>query len=322
MPNAEPMGSQLGDITDLQLPDADPCSGAIYPGPKPIPGNLCHLVERLRDQARHLSEVSLDFKITVDGVGFRGHRQETVEGVEHIFRKMCTSIKSLRDIGVHEGIRNIILSSSLNRGGLILVAGETGHGKTTTCVSAVIDRLKLFGGFCMTVEDPPEMPMQGWHHGENGVVGKCLQAPVGAGGFAAGLRDALRCYPTGITSSILMVGEVRDSETAAQLLRASLSGHLVFATMHGADVLAALERLLALARESVGQDESRSLLAHSLRLAIYQRIENGRLVVQPLYSKDATSPTANRIKAGNIQMISTELSYQKNLLADGRLGYE
>lgn len=114
--------------------------------------------------------------------------------------------------------------------GLILVTGPTGSGKTTTLYAALnlLDRQRLN---IMTMEDPVEYRME-----------DIIQTQVNYRGgldFAAALRGALRQDP-----DVMLVGEIRDPETAAISLRAALTGHLVLATMHTQDSRSAVARLL------------------------------------------------------------------------------
>lgn len=114
--------------------------------------------------------------------------------------------------------------------GLVLVTGPTGSGKTTTLYTALnlLDRTRLN---IMTLEDPVEYRLE-----------EIVQTQVNYRGgldFAAGLRGALRQDP-----DVMLVGEIRDAETAAISLRAALTGHLVLATMHTLDSRSAVARLL------------------------------------------------------------------------------
>lgn len=116
------------------------------------------------------------------------------------------------------------------RQGLVLVAGPTGCGKTTTLYAALnlLDREELN---IMTLEDPVEYRIPG-----------IIQTQVNYRGglnFATGLRGVLRQDP-----DVVLVGEIRDPETAAITVRAALTGHLVLATLHTVDSRAAVTRLL------------------------------------------------------------------------------
>ena len=120
--------------------------------------------------------------------------------------------------------------------GMLLVTGPTGSGKTTTLYSA-LQELNKTDVNIITVEDPVEYQL----HGINQVQ---THAEVGLT-FAAGLRSILRQDP-----DIVMVGEIRDGETAAIAVQAALTGHLVLSTLHTNDAAGAVARLLYMGIEA------------------------------------------------------------------------
>ncbi|MFM6854485.1 MAG: GspE/PulE family protein [Sphingopyxis sp.] len=135
--------------------------------------------------------------------------------------------------------------------GIILVTGPTGSGKTTTLYSA-LKQLNDGSRNILPVEDPVEYAMDG--------VGQTqVNAKVGLT-FAAGLRAILRQDP-----DVVMVGEIRDRETADIAVQASLTGHLVLATVHTNDAIGAITRLRDMKVEPF-------LIASSLRAVIAQRL--------------------------------------------------
>ncbi|WP_139415035.1 GspE/PulE family protein [Chlamydia abortus] len=114
--------------------------------------------------------------------------------------------------------------------GILLVTGPTGSGKTTTLYSAI---QHLSGPFAniMTIEDPPEYKLAG-------IAQIAVKPKIGLS-FACGLRHLLRQDP-----DVLMVGEIRDQETAEIAIQAALTGHLVVSTLHTNDAISAIPRLL------------------------------------------------------------------------------
>jgi general secretion pathway protein E len=114
--------------------------------------------------------------------------------------------------------------------GIILVTGPTGSGKTTTLYAA-LSRINTTDKNIITIEDPIEYQLHG--------VGQIQVNPKIELTFAGGLRSVLRQDP-----DVIMVGEIRDSETAAISIQAALTGHLVFSTLHTNDSCAAITRLL------------------------------------------------------------------------------
>ena len=135
--------------------------------------------------------------------------------------------------------------------GMILTSGPTGSGKSTT-LYALIQQIKSEAINIVTLEDPVEYKMDGINQ---------IQVNVDAGlTFASGLRSILRQDP-----DVVMVGEIRDSETAGLAVQAALTGHLVFSTLHTNSAAGILPRLLDMGIEPF-------LLASTLNVVIGQRL--------------------------------------------------
>ena len=135
--------------------------------------------------------------------------------------------------------------------GILLVTGPTGSGKTTTLYS-ILNELNDMGVNIMTLEDPVEYPMS-----------LIRQTPVNEEigmGFAAGIKALLRQDP-----DIILIGEIRDAETAEMALRAAMTGHQVFATLHTNSAIGAIPRLL-----DIGV--SRSIMSGNLIGILAQRL--------------------------------------------------
>ncbi|MBO7718464.1 type II/IV secretion system protein [Candidatus Saccharibacteria bacterium] len=162
-------------------------------------------------------------------------------GVSMEIEKMGMSGRALRD--VLEGIRK--------PNGMILTSGPTGSGKSTT-LYALIQKIKSEEINIVTLEDPVEYKMDGINQ---------IQVNVDAGlTFASGLRSILRQDP-----DVVMVGEIRDSETAGLAVQAALTGHLVFSTLHTNSAAGILPRLLDMGIEPF-------LLSSTLNVVIGQRL--------------------------------------------------
>jgi general secretion pathway protein E len=158
---------------------------------------------------------------------------------------------ALSDLGMPAATETLIRQALAEPNGIILVTGPTGSGKTTTLYAAL--RLLNDGRRnILTVEDPVEYAVDG--------VGQTqVNAKVGLT-FAAGLRAILRQDP-----DVVMVGEIRDRETAEIAVQASLTGHLVLSTVHTNDAIGAITRLRDFGVEPF-------LLASSLRAVVAQRL--------------------------------------------------
>ena len=155
--------------------------------------------------------------------------------------KMGMAGRALRDV----------LSGIEKPNGMILTSGPTGSGKSTT-LYALIQKIKSEAINIVTLEDPVEYKMDGINQ---------IQVNVDAGlTFANGLRSILRQDP-----DVVMVGEIRDSETAGLAVQAALTGHLVFSTLHTNSAAGILPRLLDMGIEPF-------LLASTLNVVIGQRL--------------------------------------------------
>src|SRR6267378_483585 len=161
------------------------------------------------------------------------------------------TVKSLDTLGLNPGEAEAIKRLLENHEGIVLVTGPTGSGKTTTLYSA-INQIKSEGVNIVTVEDPVEYRMQG-------IVQVQVQEKAGLT-FAAALRSILRQDP-----NVVLVGEIRDKETAQIAVQASLTGHLVLSTLHTNDAANAVTRLVDIGVEAYK-------IAAALRGVVAQRL--------------------------------------------------
>ena len=153
----------------------------------------------------------------------------------------------LKELGMNDQIMQNYLDQLKNTSGIILVTGPTGSGKTTTLYSG-LSYLNDNTRNILTVEDPIEYAL-------NGIGQTQVNQKVGMS-FSKGLRAILRQDP-----DVVMVGEIRDKETAETAIQASLTGHLVLSTVHTNDAVGAITRLHDMGVEPY-------LLASTLKLVI------------------------------------------------------
>lgn len=151
------------------------------------------------------------------------------------------------------------------RQGLMLVCGKTGQGKSTTLATLLQHRADTFREHIITLEEPIEYVLRSDHS-------DISQREVGlsVSSFALGLRAALRQAP-----DTIMVGEIRDHETAGIALRAAESGHLVFGSLHTANAVQSIERLVNLF-PAVEQAGVWNVLSTSLKAILCQILVSGR----------------------------------------------
>jgi len=161
------------------------------------------------------------------------------------------TVKSLESLGLSPGETEAIKRLLENREGILLVTGPTGSGKTTTLYSC-INQIKSEGVNIVTVEDPVEYRMPG-------IVQVQVQEKAGLT-FASALRSILRQDP-----NVVLIGEIRDRETAQIAVQASLTGHLVLSTLHTNDAANAVTRLVDIGVEAYK-------IAAALRGVVAQRL--------------------------------------------------
>jgi type IV pilus assembly protein PilB len=194
-------------------------------------------------------------RLTVDGnvVDARVSSLPSVHGEKIVIRLLASgdSVPSVTQLGLDEQQLEILLSGSVAPQGLVLITGPTGSGKTHTLYS-VLSHMATPDKNVVTLEDPVEIQLPGITQ---------VQTNDRAGlSFSKGLRSILRQDP-----DVVLVGEVRDSETAELALQASMTGHLVLTTLHTNDAVAALTRLVDMGIQPF-------LIASSLSLVIAQRL--------------------------------------------------
>jgi len=157
----------------------------------------------------------------------------------------------LSEIGMPDGVLDGFSRLINQDHGIILVTGPTGSGKTTTLYAA-LQELNTKEMNILTLEDPIEYRLEG--------ISQTQVSEKKGMTFASGLRHVLRQDP-----DIIMVGEIRDSETARMAIQSALTGHLVFSTLHTNDAAGAVARMLDLGVEPY-------LLASSLLGVLAQRL--------------------------------------------------
>lgn len=231
--------------------------------------------EAVVSRVKILSDLKIDEKrIPQDGrfsfiangeeVDLRVSTLPTVHGEKVVMRllKKSSTVPTLEELGLRGfALRHLEDAIKVPRG-IILVTGPTGSGKTTTLYS-VLHQVNTPQVNIITLEDPVEYQMPG--------INQVQINPQAGLSFASGMRSFLRQDP-----NIIMVGEIRDNETAELAVQASLTGHLVFSTLHTNSAAGALPRLLDMKAEPF-------LLASSMTLTMGQRIVR---LINPEYREE------------------------------------
>lgn len=226
-----------------------------------------NIVERRRPQDGQ-------FGVTVDArpIDIRISTVATVHGEKVVMRLLdkTKSLISLQDLGMHPQVEEAYLRIVKAPLGMLLMTGPTGSGKTTT-LYATLAEIDDPTRNVVTIEDPVEYQFEG-----------ISQMPVSDTGmsFADGLRGILRQDP-----DVILVGEIRDEETARIAMQASLTGHFVLSSLHAVDAVAAVHRFTDMGLEPF-------LVASSLTGVVGQRLLR-RICTN---CKTEYTPSANEIR--------------------------
>jgi twitching motility protein PilT len=220
----------------------------------------------------------LDFAYEMDEASrFRSNYFKQSNGYGAVFRLIPTKIATLEELGIPVVVKEFAHS----RGGLVLVTGPTGSGKTTT-QAALIDYINQnFSKHVVTIEEPIEFV----HDNKRSTITQ-REVPGNSTSFAAALKAALR-----EDTDIVLVGEMRDLETVSLALTASETGLLVFGTLHTNNARKTVDRMVDVFPAD-RQSQARAMLANSLRGVVAQlllkRVDRpGRIAVNEILIANA-----------------------------------
>ena len=199
------------------------------------------------------------FRVVISGrdIDFRVASFPTPNGEKVAIRVLdpSTGLKGLKELGLNEHNFKFLEDAAEAPFGMILITGPTGSGKSTT-LYAIMQRLNSDKVNILTLEDPVEYFMEGINQSQ-------VKPEIGYD-FSSGLRQILRQDP-----DIIMVGEVRDSETAGLAVNAALTGHLMLSTLHTNNAVGVIPRLVDLGVPTF-------LISSAMNLMLAQRLV-GRL---------------------------------------------
>ncbi len=243
------------------------------------------LAEMKIDEKRLPQDGRFTFRANDEEVDLRVSSLPSVHGEKIVMRllKKTGNVPTLQDLGLRGRALKNLEEAIHTPHGVILVTGPTGSGKTTTLYS-LLNQINSSKVNIITLEDPVEYEMEGINQ---------VQINTTAGlTFASGLRSILRQDP-----NIIMVGEIRDTETADLCIHAALTGHLVFSTLHTNSASGALPRLTDMEVEPfllassinciVGQRVVRKICPHCKEAFTPPRelVDNLRTVLGPLFQQ-------------------------------------
>jgi general secretion pathway protein E len=204
-------------------------------------------------ERRRPQDGKIEFRVAGEDVDIRASVLPVADGESAVLRFLRKSalVYDMKELGLSADIETRILEDLAVTSGVILLTGPTGSGKTTTLYT-FLSRLNRREVKIITLEDPIEYQLPG--------INQVQVQPAIGFDFAHGLRSVVRQDP-----DIIMVGEIRDKETAGVAMQSALTGHLVFSTVHTNDTPSAYTRLLDLGVEEF-------LLNAALRAIIGQRL--------------------------------------------------
>jgi len=205
------------------------------------------------DEKRIPQDGRFSFKAGKQEIDLRVSSLPTVHGEKIVMRllKKSGGVPSLPELGLRGRALKNLEDEILRPHGIIIICGPTGSGKTTTLYS-ILSKINTSKVNIITLENPVEYEIPG--------VNQVQVNPAAGLTFASGMRSFLRQDP-----NIIMVGEIRDRETTELAVQASLTGHLVFSTLHTNNASQAVPRLIDLGAQPF-------LLASSLTCIVAQRI--------------------------------------------------
>ena len=213
-------------------------------------------------------------------------------------RHIPNEIPSLEWLGFPQKLAERLVA---NKNGLVVITGETGSGKSSSLAALIALVRQMRRTHILTIEEPIE-----YIH-EPGGQSVVTQREVGrdVDSFADGLKYGLRQDP-----DVILVGEVRDRDTAQMALSAAETGHLILATMHTRDAKGALTRMVDLFPHE-SQDDIRTQLAMSLRAVVSQKLlpplDEGNRRVLALEVLHVTQPVQVTIRSGRFEKIDNAL---------------
>src|SRR5881409_3649416 len=220
----------------------------------------------------------LDFAYEMDTASrFRSNYFKQSEGYGAAFRLIPTKISTLEELGIPQVVKKF----AHLRGGLVLVTGPTGSGKTTTQAALVDFINENFARHVVTIEEPIEFV----HDNKRSIITQ-REVPTDSVSFAAGLKASLRQ-----DTDIVLVGEMRDLDTISLALTAAETGLLVFGTLHTNNARKTVDRIVD-AFPADRQPQARAMLANSLRGVVAQLLlkrsdRAGRIAVNEILIANA-----------------------------------
>lgn len=265
---------------------------------------------------QHYDGKNPSYLLPYRGRNYRIERTIALNGEQFCARKMPIEVPDLSQLGLPKNVYNQLVSLA-GASGLILLAGATGSGKSTTASSLLKEYLRQKGGYAFTIEDPIEMPLDNEYLAVNGELGLCKQTVPPEGKWEEGLKSALRSKPR-----YILLGEIRTPEVASEALRAATSGHLVISTIHANNVADAVNALVKYsAATGISEDMAYDLVGNGLLVCLHQILYGApkRAMVNYLFANPDTTKSCQvrgMIRSGKLNL-ATILEQQRIKMEKG-----
>jgi len=260
--------------------------------PKSVEASLISRVKVLADmditEHRRPQDGHVSLKLNEKEYDLRVASTSTIAGEKIVIRILDKTgmLLGLNELGLSAEDQKVFASLISRPYGIILVTGPTGSGKTTT-LYAVLSQLDTLSKNIITIEDPVEYKLEG--------INQVQVNPLAEITFATGLRSMLRQDP-----DIIMVGEIRDLETATIAIHAALTGHLVLSTLHTNDAPSAITRMIDMGVEPF-------LVSSSLIGVVAQRLVR---IICP-ECKEEFTPDQKQIKELGLEGRKEKISFYR-----------
>jgi twitching motility protein PilT len=264
--------------------------------------DLSNLKEQLMlllndQQKKYFDEFNeIDLAVDISEVArFRVNIFQQFRGISAAFRIIHHKIRTIEELMFPDIVKNVVR----NKKGLILVAGPTGSGKSTTLAAMINDINVNRREHIISIEDPIEYV----YEPQSSLIHQ-REVGVHTGSFASALRSALREDP-----DVILVGEMRDLETITYALRAAETGHLVLSTLHTNSAAETIDRIIS-AFPAKEQLQIQNIFANTLIAVISQRLapmatKHDRVAIMEILV--ATKAVKNLIREGKSHQIESAI---------------
>lgn len=310
----------ISEFGEAQIKGVDDASGKLESVPEGMISDLHNILEVIV-KLYPLQEEDDSFPLDWDGVKYRVTPIEDIECLWFTLRKPMQDVPAINQLGgfILPMIRHLAWVGRKN--GLILIAGKTGHGKTTTAYALLRQYLKHYGGVGVTLEDPPEMRFKPGEFPS----GRCFQLRRRPNQKVVTLMQKM----LRMTPRYIFIGELRRGEDASDALRLANSGHVVITTIHAGSVVEAIGSFVKLSSsEGLSENFSRDLFAQAAAAVIHQEIQvkksaipgegfKKRLKLETFFFGHEEG-ARQLVREGKINQLNTAIQRQGNLMRDGK----